>query len=161
MEIDFTILFIVISICVTGMILGSNWMKTGRTAHESVIKSEKYWEKYAKELESACDDYEKEIKSMHGKLAQKDQAPQFKGELTKDNFGEMISGFFPMFADKIPPYLQPFFKNPMIQKFVIDWALKNPDQAMGFFSKFFSKGLGRPSSSQPEAEAIPPNSEMF
>lgn len=163
---DYTLVAIVGTICVSAVILGNNWVKTGRNAHPAIVKSEKNWEKYARDLEEQLDNAEKDIKSLVGKLHSKDSPPQFKGELNKDNMGEVISSFFPMFADKIPPFLQPFFKNPAIQKFVIDYAMKNPEQAMSLFGKFFSKDLGRPSKGQAEPSMggnseLPPGAEIF
>lgn len=169
MSIDYTLIAVVGAICITAIIIGGNWLKTGRTAHPAILKSEKNWEKYARDLEEQLDQAEKEIKSLVGKINAKDSPPQFKGELTKDNFAEMISGIFPMFADKIPSFLQPFFKNPMLQKWIIQYGVDHPEQAISMFQKFFSKDLGRPSKNQSSGEMaqsteqnqLPPGSELF
>jgi len=133
---DWTVVIIVTIVSVLAYFWGKNWVILGTRGRKALEDNLKYWEDYALECE-------KEIKVLKGKFHQKNQAPQFKGEVTKENLPEIVDQFFPMFADKLPSWAQPFFKVPVLQKMMITWFINNPDKGADMIAKFFT-GVGRP-----------------
>jgi len=137
MEIDFTSILIVAMSAITGVILGIKWLNTRANGSKPLKKEVEYWKEYALEAEA-------EIKHWKGKFNKRDQPPQFDGQFTKENLPDIIGDFFPMFSQFVPKFAQPFFRQPALQKLIVDWCLKNPDQAAELIGKFFGHKGGKP-----------------
>lgn len=153
MQIELILITAIVS--VTGLIVGLKWLSALSVSTKPLQKELKYWQEYAESQED-------EAKYWKGKYNKKDQPPVFDGEVTKDNLPNVIGEFFPLFSDFVPKYLQPFFKNPTLQKLLVDWAVKNPDQAASLIGRFFSKKGKTVSETVDNASnSIPSNVEIY
>lgn len=157
-EVDITSIIVVVSVCISSILVAFKLPFISKGQINGLKKEVQYWKDVTEELEQ-------EIKVYKGKLKQKEAPPQFKGEVNKANVGDLAKEFFPVIADKLPKWAQPFFKVPVLQQMAIDYFVQNPDTAMNLIGKFFSNKQGRPAlddkTGKPKLEEIPPGIEIY
>lgn len=137
MEIDYTLIAITFVVAIVGLILGRNWLISMQQGSVPLKKELKYWQDYAIQQED-------EVKHWKGKFNKRDQPPQLDGTFSVEKLPDMIGDIFPMLSGFLPKWAQPFFKQPALQKMMIDWFVKNPDKGAELIGKFFGAKGGKP-----------------
>jgi len=108
--------------------------------------------KYRKSLMREQDDYidtlEKRNRTMKAKVAQMERGPVIEGDISE--LDSILPDLFQSFEAYAPKWLKPFLGNVETQKFLINYAQKNPDKVKDLLGKMIKKNAKSDNTETPD-----------
>ena len=127
---DFTLIFVTISAIIGSYFISKVFISNKENSSKSVKGKMREQDDYIEFLK-------KQMRTYKNKASNMEKGPEIDGSL--DDLDSVLPNLLNEFTPYAPKWLKPFLGNPDMQKWLLEYATKNPEKVQGMIGKIIKK----------------------
>lgn len=135
-----------IIVIISGFLAGTKMVLSYNASGSKISKAK------MREMEDYTLYLKKQIQVYKNKASNMERGPEIEGEI--DELDSVLPNIFAEFKEYAPKWLKPFLGNPDMQKWLLEYAQKNPEKVQGMIGKVMSKKVGGNDNNQEQETTI-------